>query len=306
MRILITGATGLVGSALVQLCHQQGIAVNYLTTSKKKITKELDYQGFYWNPTTGEIDEDAFKEVSVIVHLAGSTIAQRWTDTNKQRIKDSRIKSAGLIYDVLARFRESGNGPTIKHIVSSSAIGCYPSSPTKYYDEKYPEYAEGFLGEVVQEWESAIIEFQKLDIQTALVRTGIILDEKSGALPKIMKPIKMYAGAPLGSGEQWQSWIHIEDMARLYLHIITNELTGIYNGVAPNPVTNQKLTKVAAQILKKPLVVPKVPAFVLKAMLGDMAAIVLQSQKVCADKIQKTGFIFEHPTLEGALEDLLQ
>ncbi len=306
MRILITGATGLVGRSLVTLCRQQGIAVNYLTTSKKKITKEPDYKGFYWNPSTGEIDEAALQEVTTIVHLAGATIAQRWTEKNMQVIKDSRIKSARLIYEVLDRFRESENPLPVKHIISASAIGCYPSSQTKYYDEKYPSYAKGFLGEVVEEWETSIFEFQKLDIQTTLVRTGIILDKEDGALPKIMQPIKLYAGASLGSGEQWQSWIHIEDMARLYLHILKNELAGIYNGVAPNPVTNEKLTKVTAQVLKKPLFLPNVPAFVLKTALGPMATIVLESQKVCADKILQSGFEFYHKSLEGALEDLLQ
>lgn len=306
MRILITGATGLVGRSLVTMCRQQGFALNYLTTSKKKITTEPDYQGFYWNPATGEIDEAAFREVTTIVHLAGATIAQRWTKQNKQLIKDSRIKSARVIYEVLDRFRESGNPLPIQHIISASAIGCYPSSQTKYYDEKYPSYASGFLGEVVEEWEAAIVEFQKLDIQTALVRTGIILDNEDGALPKIMQPIKLYAGAPLGSGEQWQSWIHIEDMARLYLHIVKNELAGIYNGVAPNPVTNKKLTKATAQVLKKPLFLPNVPAFVLQTALGQMATIVLESQKVCADKILQSGFDFHHTTIEGALEDLLQ
>jgi len=305
MKILITGATGLVGRSLVTLCRQQGISVNYLTTSKKKITNESDYNGFYWNPTTGEIDEAAFKGVSTIVHLAGATIAQRWTAKNIQAIKDSRIKSAQLMYNVLERFRESGIPSSIKHIISASAIGCYPSSQTKYYDEKYPEYAKGFLGEVVQEWEEEILKFQGLDIQTSLVRTGIILDKKNGALPKICKPIKMFTGAALGSGEQWQSWIHIEDMARLYLYIIKNGLTGIYNGVAPNPVTNKKLTKVVARVLKKPLFLPHVPSSVLKTILGEMATIVLESQKVCADKIQEAGFVFYHDTIESAITDLL-
>lgn len=305
MRILITGATGLVGRSLVTRCRQQGIAVNYLTTSKKKITKEPDYQGFYWNPSTGEIEEAAFQEVTTIVHLAGATIAQRWTEKNKQFIKDSRIKSARIIYEVLDRFRESGNPLPVKHIISASAIGCYPSSQTKYYDEKYPSYASGFLGEVVEEWENAVIEFQKLDIQTALVRTGIILDKEDGALPKIMQPIKLYAGAPIGSGEQWQSWIHIDDMARLYMHILKNKLAGIYNGVAPNPVINRKLIKATAKALAKPLFLPNVPAFVLKTVLGEMATIVLESQKVCADKVLQSGFKFHHSAIEGALEDLL-
>ena len=306
MKILITGATGLVGRALVALCHKQEIAVHYLTTSKHKISNEPNYQGFYWNPSSGEIDEAAFQGVTTIVHLAGASIAQRWTKDKKQRIKDSRIKSAQLMYDVLERLRESVNPHTVAHIISASAIGCYPSSPTKYYNEQYDGYASGFLGEVVEEWETAITQFQQLDIQTTLVRTGVILDKYDGALPKIIQPIKLYAGAPIGTGEQWQSWIHIEDMARMYMHLIIEKLTGVYNGVAPNPVTNEKLTKQAAQVLKKPLVLPKVPAFVLKATLGAMATIVLESQKVDASKIMESGFNFNYPGLEQALENLLQ
>lgn len=314
MKILITGATGLVGRALVALCKQQDIAVHYLTTSKNKISNQPGYKGFYWNPSTGEIDDSAFQGVSTIVHLAGASIAQRWTHKNKQVIKDSRIKSARLMYEALERFRESATNtsslslksPTIKHIISASAIGCYPSSPTHYYDEKFNGYASGFLGEVVAQWEDSIQQFNKLGITTSIVRTGIILDKNDGALPKIIQPIKVYAGAPLGTGEQWQSWIHIEDMARMYMHLIVSELEGVYNGVAPNPVTNKKLTTIAAQVLKKPLLLPKVPAFILKASLGAMATIVLESQKVCADKIQKTGFVFAHNTIEKALQDLLQ
>lgn len=305
MKILITGATGLVGSALVTLCRQQGIAINYLTTSKNKIVKEPDYQGFHWNPSAGEIEEEAFHGVTAIVHLAGATIAQRWTDQNKKSIKDSRIKSARLMYEVLERFRESKTPTTITHLISASAIGCYPSSQTKYYDESYTSYASGFLGEVVEEWEKEILEFEKLDIKTSLLRTGIILDKKEGALPKIITPIKMYAGAALGTGEQWQSWIHIQDMAALYLYVLQHQLTGVFNAVSPNPVTNAKLTKAIAAAIKRPLFLPNIPAAVLKLMLGDMAAIVLQSQKVAAQKIQDTGFKFTYPTIEKAIEDLV-
>lgn len=305
MKILITGATGLVGRALVALCHKQGISVNYLTTSHNKIVKEPDYKGFYWNPSSGEIDKEAFNGVTTIVHLAGASIAQRWTESNKQRIKDSRIKSAGLLYGALKGFSTSKLPITVKHVLFASAIGCYPSSPTNYYNEQYVGYASGFLGEVVQEWEASITQFEQLDIATAIIRTGIILDKNDGALPKIMQPIKMYVGAPIGTGEQWQSWIHIEDMARMYMHAITKGLVGVYNGVGPNPVTNQKLTKQAAQILNKPLLLPKVPAFVLKTILGAMATIVLESQKVDATKIQESGFRFNYPTLDQALRDLL-
>ncbi|GGG29223.1 NAD-dependent epimerase [Dokdonia pacifica] len=305
MKVLITGATGLVGSEVTRLCRAQGIVVHYLTTSQKKITSEPDYKGFYWNPSNDELDSASLEGVDAIIHLAGASIAQKWTSRNKQLIKDSRIKSAQLLYNVLARFRESGNTPTVKHIISASAIGCYPSSPTKLYNEKYPDYASGFLGEVVQEWEEAIIEFQKLDIATSIIRTGIILDKTQGALPQIVKPIQFFAGAPLGNGQQWQSWIHIEDMARMYIHVLEEALTGIYNGVAPNPVTNEKLTKVVAQTLKKPLFLPNVPKKMLKLLLGEMATIALESQLVSAEKIQEKGFVFNYTTVEQAIENIL-
>lgn len=305
IKVLITGATGLVGKRLVSLCRDNNMTVHYLTTSKNKIVDQPHYKGFYWNPTSGEIDEKAFEGVDTIIHLAGATIAQRWTKASKQTIKDSRIKSVALMYGVLERFRES-NKNSITHIISASAIGCYPSSKTKYYEESFEGYATGFLGEVVKEWEEAVLKYEELGISTSLMRTGIILDKKQGALTKIAQPIKMYIGAPLGSGQQWQSWIHIDDMARMYLYVLQNQLKGIYNAVAPNPVTNEKLTKEVASILKKPLLLPNVPAFALKMLLGDMSTIVLESQKVAAQKIQDSGFHFSFPNIKVAIEDLIK
>lgn len=304
MKVLITGATGLVGSHLSKMCRDQGIAVNYLTTSKSSIKTEENYKGFYWDPSQNEIDDSCFEGVDTIVHLAGASIAQRWTDENKRIIKESRIKSAALIRSALSRKRKEDKSTTT-HMISASAIGAYPSSLTKYYEESYPTYAEGFLGEVVQEWEQEVFKFQKDGIDTAIVRTGIVLDAEKGALPQIARPIELYAGSPIGSGEQWQSWIHVEDMAGIYLHIIQHKLKGIYNGVAPNPVTNKKLTEVIARTIGKPLILPKVPSFALKLLLGDMSTIVLESQKVCADKIRESGYVFKHTSIEEAIPSIL-
>lgn len=305
MKVLITGATGLVGKAIVQQCLQENIEVHYLTTSKKKINSIANCKGFYWNPTQEEIDKTCFEGVHAIIHLAGASIAQKWSATNMKIIKESRIKSAGLIYKTLESLQDQETPTTVKHIISASGIGCYPSSLTKFYDEKYPKYATDFLGEVVQEWETAALEFQQLDIATSFIRTGIVLDGNEGALAKIATPIKYYAGAPLGDGKQWQSWIHIEDIARLYIHVLTHELTGVYNGVAPNPVTNKKLTRVVAQKLEKPLFLPNVPKTVLKILLGEMGTIALQSQMVSSEKIEGTGFLFNYSTVETAIDDLL-
>lgn len=305
MKVLITGATGLVGTHLSKMCQEQGIAVNYLTTSKSRIKTEETFRGFYWDPSQNEIDDRCFDGVETIIHLAGASIAQRWTDENKRIIKESRIQSAALIRSALSRKRKEGKS-MITHMISASAIGAYPSSLTKYYEETYPAYAEGFLGEVVQEWEDEILKFEKDGVDTAIVRTGIVLDAEKGALPKIAQPIELYAGSPIGSGEQWQSWIHVEDMAGIYLHLIQNKLKGIYNGVAPNPVTNKKLTEVIARTIGKPLILPKVPSFALKLLLGDMSTIVLESQKVCADKIRESGFVFKHITIEEAIPSILK
>ena len=305
MKVLITGATGLLGSMLTKECHKQGISVHYLTTSRDKIVNEPNYKGFYWNTKTNELEETCFEGVDTIIHLAGASIAQRWTPENKKAIFESRITTARLLYSVLSRKRSNNKPISVKHFISASAVGGYPSSLSKLYNESYPEYAKGFLGQVVEEWEKSALEFQKLDIMTTRVRTGIILDKDQGALPKIMQPVKYGAGAPLGSGKQWQSWIHIEDMVGIYFHILKNKLSGIYNGVAPHPVTNKKLTEVVADTLRKPLILARVPKFVLKVMLGDMATIVLESQNVSALKIKNDGYVFKYPKIEEAIEDLL-
>ncbi|WGK63761.1 TIGR01777 family oxidoreductase [Croceiramulus getboli] len=300
MRILITGATGLIGQALTRLCHDQGIVVHYLTTSKGKIENTPLYRGFYWDAKTGEIDEAAFEEVDTIIHLAGANIAERWTDKYKKIILESRINTARLLYDTLSRKQTS-----VKQFISASAIGAYPSSKTKYYTESYPEYNDGFLGTVVKAWEREADRFIELGVEVAKVRIGLVLAEEDGALPQLVKPIAYNVGAPLGSGEQWQSWIHIQDLAGILLFAAQQKLSGVYNAVGPNPVTQGEMTRMIAKILDKSLWLPKVPAWVLKTLLGEMAAVVLESQRVSSDKIEEAGYRFEYQQLYPALEDLL-
>ena len=304
MKILITGATGLVGQSLTNLCVDNKIFVNYLTTSKEKIHSGPHKQGYYWNPSKNYIDEASLDGVEAIIHLAGSSIAERWTPENRSVIFDSRISTARMIYSTLSRKRKKAP-ITVKHFISSSAIGGYPSSFDTLYDESYEKYAKGFLGEIVEEWENAAREFKRLDIITTCVRSGIVLDKEKGALEKIKKPILNGVGAALGSGKQWQSWIHTDDIVGIYYHILRNKLEGTYNGVAPNPVTNKELTEAVASALNKKIILPKVPKFTLKLMLGDMSSIVLESQKVSASKIQEAGYIFKYTRLEEALKDVL-
>jgi uncharacterized protein (TIGR01777 family) len=300
MRILITGATGLVGSEITRLCHERGINVNFLTTSKGKIEKSETYRGYYWNPSSGEIDVKCLEGVGAIINLAGASVFQPWTDSNKKKILNSRIESLNLLYKTLKE-----NDHEVGQLVSASAIGIYPSSRSKMYEEDDNLVADDFLGEVSEKWEAAANQFEDLNLRVAKVRIGIVLSADGGALPQIMKPVKFNLGAPLGSGKQWQSWIHVRDLARIFLYIISNGLTGIYNGVAPNPATNEELTKEVAYALDKKLWLPKVPGLALKVAMGEMSGVVLGSQLVSSGKIQDEGFDFHFVNLRPAIQNLL-
>jgi len=300
MRVLITGATGLIGQEIVKLCHEKDIKVNYLTTSKSKIVQEEIYKGFYWNPKANEIDADCFKGVDAIIHLAGATVSKRWTPSYKKEIISSRTETTALLVNTLKALTH-----TVKQVVSASAIGIYPDSLTNYYDQSHNEISSSFLGEVVSVWEEAIDEFSKLNITVSKIRIGLVLSNKGGALAEIVKPIKFGLGAAFGNGKQWQSWIHSHDLANLFLYVLQNNLGGVYNGVAPNPVSNTELTKTAAGVLQKPLFMPNIPKFFMKLILGDMHILLFESQRVSSKNVENKGFYFKYNYLEPALKNLL-
>ena len=300
MTVLITGATGLIGQEIVRQCHAEGINVHYLTTSKAKLSTEANYKGFYWNPKTNEIDHTCFSGVSAIINLVGASISKRWTDSYKKEILVSRTKTAELLQETIAVHNYN-----IAYVASASAIGIYPTSLTNYYEEDYNTVSTSFLGEIVAQWETAIDGFKSLGCKVAKIRIGLVLAKDGGALPEIVKPIKLGAGAAFGNGKQWQSWIHVKDLAKLFVYALQNGLEGIYNGVAPNPVTNKELTKIAANVLQKPLVLPNIPKFAMKLALGDMHILLFESQRVSAQKIEANGFEFQFANLRPALEDLL-
>lgn len=300
MKILITGATGLIGTELVALLLQNGVTVHYLTTSKKKIESKPNYHGFYWNPNQGIIDENALMGVDSIIHLAGATISKRWTPKYKQEIIESRILSSNVLYKALKEHPHS-----VKQLISASAIGIYPDSLTKIYTEENNEVDESFLGKVVMKWEESVNKFKSLNIKVAKIRTGLVLSNKGGALPEMEKPIKMGVGSPFGSGKQIQSWIHIHDLVELYLFAVEHELDGAYNAVASNPVTNKKLTQEIAAVLKKPLFMPNIPKFLMSLVLGEMHTILFASQNVSNKKIESKGFKFKYNQVDKALMNLL-
>ncbi|MBA6152997.1 TIGR01777 family oxidoreductase [Gelidibacter maritimus] len=302
MKVLITGATGLIGKEIVKRCHEQDILVHYLTTSKDKIESKDNYKGFYWDPKKDVIDTDCFKDVDAIINLAGAGIAKRWTDSYKKIIIDSRVQSLQCLKTALSKI----DNHHIKQILSASAIGFYPDSLTKYYDESCTKQSPTFLGDVVAAWESAVNEFSELGLLVSKVRIGLVLDADEGALPQMAMPIKFGLGSAFGSGEQWQSWIHVHDLSRIFVYIIQNELEGIYNGVAPNPITNTELTKAIAKTLHKPLFMPNIPKFLMKLVLGEMHIMLFESQRVSSKKIEDAGFDFTYSNVYPALEAILK
>ena len=300
MTVLITGATGLIGTQLTADLHQAGHTVHFLTTRSSKLIQTDNHRGFLWNPKNNEIDDQCFNGVDTIVHLVGAPISEPWTKAYRQEIVESRVGTMMLLEESLRKLKHQ-----VTHFISASGISLYPNSLTEHYTEDSSAVGDNFLAEVVVQWEAAADRFEAMGIQVAKLRTGVVLDPDQGALPEIMKPVKLGLGAALGSGKQWFSWIHRKDISGIYFHLIQNRLSGVFNGVAPNPVTNKTLTQGVAQALGKKIILPPVPGFVLKVALGKRALLVLEGQKVSADKIIDSGYRFEFPDLDAALSNLL-
>ena len=212
MRVLITGATGLVGSNISKKCLAKGYEVNYLTTDREKVKQKDNYKGFFWDPKNNVIDDECLNKVDVIIHLAGASIAKRWTSSYKEEIIESRVDTANLLFNRLKATNQS-----ISQFISASAIGIYPSSFQNLYKEDDQRIDDSFLAEVVEKWEAAADQFKDAQTKVAKVRTGLVLAEKGGALQKMKEPADLNLGAGFGTGKQWQSWIHIEDLANMYL-----------------------------------------------------------------------------------------
>ena len=218
MNVLITGATGLVGNKLVALLHKDNHVIHYLSTSKSKLKNNPNYKGFYWNPSTGEIDTKAFEDVSVIIHLAGASISKKWTKAYKKEIIESRVKGANLIFETLKSIPN-----IVERFISASAVGIYPNDLNYVYHENNAQIDESFLGEVTQLWEESANQFKSLSISVSIVRIGVVFAKESGALVEMTKPIKYGFGAVLASGQQYVSWIHIDDLVGVFKYIFDNE-----------------------------------------------------------------------------------
>ncbi len=297
MKILITGATGLIGQELVELLLQNNHIVHYLTTSPHKIKNTTNCYGFFWNPAEGKIDENCLDGVDTIVHLAGASISKRWTKAYKQELIESRILSANLLFNLLKKGQHQ-----VQHFISASGTAIYPDSNSTIYDESSTQKDDSFLGNVVIKWEESADQFQLLNIKVTKMRTGVVFSSKGGALLEMIKPIKMFVGSGFGSGKQMQSWIHLTDLANLYYWVIQNQIEGIINAVAPNAISNQELTKAIAQQLKRPLFLPNVPQFVMKLILGEMHILLFNNKKIIPQRALSLGFHFQFDTIQKALQ----
>jgi uncharacterized protein len=297
-KILITGASGLVGTHLTEMLLQKGHQVSHLGRTKK-VGK---VKSFVWDVEKGELDTEALVGVDTIIHLAGAGVADmRWNEKRKKEILESRTKSSALLYETLKKGNHS-----IKAVVSASAIGYYGFCLDERIFTEESKPGSDYLAQVTKQWEESVDKISSLGIRVAKLRIGIVLSEKGGALAEMAKPIRFGVGAPLGTGKQYLSWIHIDDLCAMFIKATEDEqMHGAYNAVC-DWVTNEAITKSIAKVLHRPLLLPPVPGFIMKLIVGEMAVIVVNGSKVSSEKIRKTGFAFQYPELSEALRNLLQ
>jgi len=297
--VLIAGGTGLIGTRLSQLLRETGFEVRHLSRTEDL---QATFPAYQWDIASAYIDPRACEEVDAVINLAGAGIADKpWTQARKKLIIDSRVLTTRLLKEYIESERLSA-----KTYLASSAIGFYGDRGEELMTET-DQPGQGFLSESTQEWEAAIDEVRQTGIRTVSIRIGVVLSLMGGALPKIIEPMRFGLASYFGNGRAWYSWIHIDDLCRIFIHALQKEdLDGIYNGVAPNPVRNKELVEMLRQVSAHKALLMPAPKPALRLMLGEMADVVLGSTQVSADKIQASGFEFTYPKLRAALEDLLQ
>jgi uncharacterized protein len=300
--VIITGGTGLVGTALSKFLLSRGYQVIILTRNPKpqKISSPgLSYAA--WNVKEQSVNEEAFKKANYIIHLAGAGVADKpWTENRKREIVESRTKGSELLINAM-----TGIPNSIMAVVSASAIGWYQQYKGDPSVETDPPAAD-FLGETCVAWENAIKPVEALGKRLVILRTGIVLSNEGGAFPAFRRPIQYGIAGILGNGKQMISWIHIEDLCRLYLEAMVNtNWSGVYNAVSPDSVNNRNFTMALAKKIKGSFFIPiPVPNFILRMMLGDRSEEVLKNSNISANKIKQQGFQFIYPTVDTAFTDL--
>ncbi len=308
--VALTGGTGLIGTALIQhlLRHNYGVTVftrdPQKAVAKGKFGNQVTYAA--WDVKAQTIDEKVLAEADYIIHLAGAGVVDHsWTEKYKKEIIDSRVKSSQLLINTLKKIKHQ-----VAAFISASATGWYGPDTQQSLHNGFMETdvpANDFLGETCRLWEDSTLPVEKLGIRRVVLRTGIVLSKKGGALAEFVKPIKLGIAGVLGSGKQTVCWIHVDDICELYLYAMEQNISGVYNAVAPNPVTNEELTITLARAIKgKAFIKMHVPAFVLKLMMGNRSIEILKSATVSSKKTEATGFVFRWPQIKDAIDDLVK
>ena len=295
--ILITGANGMLSKHLAKQLEHEYI-IRFLT---RKVRKNNEY---LWDSSKNYIDPNALKNVHTIIHLAGSSIAEKkWTTAIKERIYSSRIETSNLILDTLKKHKL-----TIDTFISASAVGYYGTLTSEtIFDEESPK-GNDFLSDVCDKWENAAHQFKSDSVARRVVikRIGIILAKNDGALKKIVQPIRFGIGSGIGTGNQYMPWIHIQDLSNIFHFALNNnDLDGTFNAVSPEHITNIELTKKIGKTISRPILLPNIPKFVIKGLFGEMGSILLEGSRVSSEKIVNAGFTFKYENVNDALNNLL-
>ena len=292
----------MVGRALSKLLIARGYKVIWL--SRERFVK-AEIPRYRWDYHKNEIDSDALQQADIIVHLAGSNLGEgAWTRRKKQEIVESRVKTAQLILQTLKLQDKKPEA-----FISASAVGYYgiETSEAIFSEEDMPQESD-FLSRTCRKWEEATFEFkEQLNIRTVCLRTGMVLSPHSEVIQHMLLPVRFGLAAPLGNGNQYLSWIHIDDLCRIYLTAIEDvNMQGVYNAVAPTHTTNAQFMRTFAKTLNKPFFVPKIPAFILRLIIGEAAQMMLKGSRVSAKKIEDFGFTFNYPSVGEALQDVVK
>ena len=292
--VLISGATGLIGKNLVQKLNSKSWEVRILSRKQSE-------NHFYWNPENSEIDQKAFKNLDAIIHLAGAPISKRWTNSYKKELYESRVNSAELLFETARKL----NAP-VQTFITASGVNYYGTQTTDIVYEETDPFTDDFLGRICFDLEQTAKKFENIGTRVCAVRTAAVLSPDGGMLKELIPLAKNLLLSPLGSGQQFLPWIHLEDMVNIYIHLLENEnLSGAFNASATERITNKEFTFTLAESLDKKVFLPAVPKFVLKTVLGEMSSIILEGSAVSNLKIKDSGFEFQFEELKPALKDLL-
>jgi len=299
MRLVIAGASGFIGLSLVEWLSKQGHTLKLLTRKARIDARASEKDGIVWQPGAPGEWEKCVDDVDGVINLAGEPIAaKRWTETQKEKIRSSRIETTRSLVSAIAKAQVKP-----KFLINASAVGFYGAQGDEPLSEDSAP-GKGYLAGVCVAWEEEAKRAQELGVRVALLRTGIVLGKGRGALAKMVPPFKFFFGGPLGSGRQWMPWIHIEDEIGMILFLMENEeASGAFNATAPNPVTMKDFSKALGNVLHRPSWAP-VPAFALKLMLGEMADMLISGQRALPSAALRLGYRFKYPTIELALQSL--